>query len=288
MTHLIIHDQQKKKIEFKDSRFYQCHDSVDSIYVPSVTTILDCAPKGKAFYEWLKNNGKDADTISLEAMEKGSRIHKATEDYDKLGEIIITPNNHSIQEIEMIHRYVEFSNRYITESPTAIEWGAGSYKLGFGGAIDRVIKYQGKYYMLDIKTGGIYDYYWRQLAAYKELYEYFHPDIKIENYGIIHLKADTRTEKEWQGRGWKVLWNEENHSKWWNLFLNTKQEYSLQHPNASPNNRIFDLHIVKPKPIINYASKIELPVYQIEEKKIVAKDKIKKMNDLKNKIKSSI
>jgi hypothetical protein len=54
MTHLIIHDQQKNKIEFKDSRFYPCHDSKDSIYVPSVTTILDCAPKGKGFYDWLK------------------------------------------------------------------------------------------------------------------------------------------------------------------------------------------------------------------------------------------
>jgi hypothetical protein len=266
MTHLQFIDTEKKRIEYRDMRFYSANDA-PNLFVPSVSTILNCAPKGAGFYEFLKNRGKDADAVAMEAMERGSRIHKASEDYDINGELIIQADKYTIEEVEMIHRYVEFSNRYIKKTPIAIEQGAASIKLGYGGTLDRVIEWNGKYYLLDIKTGGIYDYYWRQQAAYKELWELFNPDKPITNYGIIHLKALTRKDDEWQGHGWKVIWNEKPHQYWWNLFQNTKQEYHILYPNASPNNRIFDLHIVKPK----YESEAEL--FKIESEVQIEKPK---------------
>ncbi len=40
---------QNKQLTFLDSRFYQ---TKDGDYVPSVTTILECYPKGAAYYNW--------------------------------------------------------------------------------------------------------------------------------------------------------------------------------------------------------------------------------------------
>lgn len=261
----------KNRITFKDKRAYVCDDAPgkQELYVPSSTTILEYCPKGKGFYDWLKNRGKEADTIMMEAAEKGSKIHAATEVFDLTGKFRIEPSEYTLEEVEQIHRYAEFSNRYLHKKPLAIEWSAGSLKLGYGGTLDRIFEHDGDYYLLDIKTGQMYDYYFRQLASYKALWEQFNPKKKIKNYGILHLNAQTRTEKDWQGHGWRVLWNEKKHEDWLSLFLNTKREFHLQVPNFTPDNRVFDLTITKQtkrKIIKKVAAKI---------KKIISKRKRK-------------
>jgi hypothetical protein len=72
-------DLNKNRIEFIDSRFYS---TPSGGYVPSVTTILECFPKGAEFYKWLKEMGGDADTIRDEAGRRGSTVHELTERYD--------------------------------------------------------------------------------------------------------------------------------------------------------------------------------------------------------------
>jgi hypothetical protein len=235
----IFIDEKKNTITYRDKRAYECTDA-ENYYVPSCTSILDCAPKGQGFYEFLKNRGKEADAIAMEAMEKGSRIHNATEIYDGEGIFQITePDKWTADEVEMLYRYKEFSDRYVNDC-MVIEGSLASKSLGFGGTIDRIIRHDGKIYLLDIKTGNIYTYYWRQLAAYKVLFEYFNPKIKINHIGIIHLKALTRTDKDWQGKGWQVLFPEEKPEYYYDLFLNTKKEFHLLYPNFRANNRIFN------------------------------------------------
>jgi hypothetical protein len=73
-----------KQLTFLDSRFYKTDDGG---FVPSVTTILECYPKGAAYYNWLKENGKDSDEIRDEAGRRGSVVHKLTEDYDTGAEV---------------------------------------------------------------------------------------------------------------------------------------------------------------------------------------------------------
>ena len=240
-------DQEAGRITYKDMRAYECNDAPGE-YVPSVTTILDLAPKGQGFYEFLKNRGKEADTIAMEAMEKGRRVHAATELYDRDKEYKIeNPQEWTVEEVEMLYRYKDFSDRYIRAEPI-IEQAYASLELGYGGTLDRIVIHEGKRLLLDIKTGGIYPYYWRQLAAYKTLWEQFNPSMPIDAYGIIHLKAMTRTDKDWQGRGWQVLWPEETHDYYMQLFLNTKKEHEIMHPDFKARNRIFDLTLKKPKP----------------------------------------
>jgi len=237
-------DSAANTITYADKRAYECTDKPGE-WVPSVTTILDVAPKGPEFYNFLKNRGKDADAIAMEAMERGSRIHAATEQYDLNGTFTIdNPAEWTADDVEMLYRFKECSDRYF-KTIVAVESSFASYVLGFGGTIDRIIEWEGKKILLDIKTGNIYPYYWRQLAAYKELWEHFNPALKIDTYGIVHLKALTRTEKGWQGRGWQVLFPEHEHEYYWRLFKNTKEEFHIMHPNFRANNRIFNLTLKK-------------------------------------------
>jgi hypothetical protein len=157
------------QLTFLDARFYQCGENK---YVPSVTHILDCYPKGAQYYEWLKKHGEDSDNIRDEAGRRGSVVHNLTERYDN-GEEVSLINNHGvidykISEWSMFERYVDFRNRFAAEI-FYTEKNIISEKLGFAGTLDRVMNIEGKTLLVDIKTSGaIYNSYWLQLAAYEQ------------------------------------------------------------------------------------------------------------------------
>ncbi len=138
-----------KQLTFLDSRFYKTDDGG---FVPSVTTILECYPKGAAYYNWLKEAGKDADEIRDEAGRRGSVVHKLTEDYDTGEEVQLVNKNGSIDyklnEWAMFERYVEFRKRFqfVTD---CIELNIISQDLGYAGTIDRVINMNGERILLD-------------------------------------------------------------------------------------------------------------------------------------------
>jgi len=140
-----------KQLTFLDSRFYSTEDGG---FVPSVTTILECYPKGAAYYNWLKENGKDADEIRDEAGRRGSVVHKLTEFYDAGYEVsLINPQGqieYKLNEWAMFERYVNFRSRFqfVTDS---IEMNIISKELGYAGTIDRIIDMDGEKILLDIK-----------------------------------------------------------------------------------------------------------------------------------------
>ena len=156
-------DHEEKKITFLDSRFYY---TPSGGYVPSVTTILDAYPKGFGFYEWLKKNGEDSDEIRDEAGRRGSIVHDMTERYDKGEEVSLFDANGSIAvkigEWSMFERYVQFRNRFPFELLVNEEEFV-SEQLGYAGTVDRLIDFNGKLTLLDIKTSNsIYKHYWLQ------------------------------------------------------------------------------------------------------------------------------
>ena len=108
-----------KQLTFLDSRFYSTEDGG---FVPSVTTILEAYPKGAAYFNWLKEAGKDADEIRDEAGRRGSVVHKLTEDYDSGLEVNLINDkggiDYKLNEWAMFERYVEFRNRFqfVTDS----------------------------------------------------------------------------------------------------------------------------------------------------------------------------
>lgn len=200
-----------KQLTFLDARYYKTDDGG---FVPSVTTILDCYPKGAAYYSWLKENGKDADEIRDEAGRRGSVVHKLTEDYDMGAEVKLVNSNGSIDyklnEWAMFERYVDFRSRFsfVTD---CIELNIISKNLGFAGTIDRVINLNGERILLDIKTSNaIYPSYWLQLAAYRTLL--FEAGVEVDKVAILWLNAKTRTEGkkgDIQGIGWQMITKED-------------------------------------------------------------------------------
>ena len=226
-----------KQLTFLDSRFYSTEDGG---FVPSVTTILEAYPKGAAYYNWLKENGKDADEIRDEAGRRGSVVHKLTEDYDAGKEVRLVNDNGSIDykltEWAMFERYVEFRNRFDLKVE-AIELNIISKELGFAGTIDRVCYLNGEKYIIDIKTSNaIYPSYWLQLAAYRALL--LHVGVKVDNVAILWLNAKTRTEgkkDDIQGVGWQMITKRFSADDY-ELFMATQKLWQAENKIIKPKN----------------------------------------------------
>lgn len=231
-------DYEQKKITFLDSRFYY---TPSGGYVPSVTTILDAYPKGFGFYEWLKKNGEDSDEIRDEAGHRGSIVHDMTERYDKGEEVSLFDANGSIAvkigEWSMFERYVQFRNRFPFELLVNEEEFV-SEQLGYAGTVDRLIDFNGKLTLLDIKTSNsIYNHYWLQTASYVDLVE-AKMGIEIQQTAILWLNAKTRSDGkkgDVQGTGWQMLTHnlqEISHDR--ELFVATKKLWDVENASLKP------------------------------------------------------
>ena len=232
-----------KQLTFLDARFYQTQDGN---YVPSVTHILDCYPKGAAYFNWLKENGKDADEIRDEAGRRGSVVHKLTEMYDVGDEVnLVNPNgsiDYKLNEWAMFERYVEFRRRF-NFTTDCIELNIISKELGYAGTLDRVITMDGKKILLDIKTSNaIYPSYWLQLAAYRSLL-LNSLGKQVDSVAILWLNAKTRTEGkkgDIQGIGWQLITKEDT-SKDLELFNATHQLWIAENGTSKPKQLTYQI-----------------------------------------------
>jgi hypothetical protein len=232
-----------KQLTFLDSRFYSTEDGG---FVPSVTTILECYPKGAAYYNWLKENGKDADEIRDEAGRRGSVVHKLTEFYDAGYEVsLINPQGqieYKLNEWAMFERYVNFRNRFqfVTDS---IEMNIISKELGYAGTIDRIIDMDGEKILLDIKTSNaIYPSYWLQLAAYRSLLMN-KAGIRVNKVAILWLNAKTRTEGkkgDVQGIGWQLITKDDT-DKELQLFNATLNLWAAENTTSKPKSLTYQI-----------------------------------------------
>lgn len=234
---------QNKQLTFLDSRFYQ---TKDGDYVPSVTTILECYPKGAQYYNWLKEVGKDADEIRDEAGRRGSVVHKLTEDYDQGKQVNLINEhgviNYKLNEWAMFERYVDFRSRFpfVTD---CIELNIISKEVGFAGTIDRVINLNGQKILLDIKTSNaIYPSYWLQLAAYRALLMNV-GGVKVDKVGILWLNAKTRTEgkkDDIQGVGWQLITKLYSADDF-ELFLACQKLWQAENKTVKPKQLVYNI-----------------------------------------------
>lgn len=244
-------DFTSKQITFLDTRFY---NTDQGNFVPSVTTILDCYPKPPSFYDWLKKVGEDADNIRNEAGDRGSTVHKLTERYDAGEEVNLINEqgniDYKIAEWSMFERYVEFRRRFEFQIIHS-ELNLISDKLGFAGTLDRVIQFNGRLLIIDIKTSNsLYDHYWLQMAAYKQLLAEVQPDLKIDGYAILWLNAQTRTDGKAgaiQGKGWQLIERKaEEADKDWPLFQATHKLWLAERGSMKPKELSYQLsHQIK-------------------------------------------
>lgn len=243
MSNYIV-DFQSKQLTLLDSRFYT---TANGTWVPSVTTILEAYPKDYSYFKWLKEMGEDADTIRDEAGRRGSIVHELTERYDSGEEVtLLTPDGKpgfKLLEWSMFERYVDFVKRFGPVNKL-IEQNIVSEDLGFAGTLDRVIQLGDRTMLVDIKTSGaIYNSYWLQLAAYRELLS-TELGITVDEVGILWLNAKTRTEGRKgaiQGTGWQLVTKTDT-SDDRELFAHTHQLWLAQNKDATPRQLTYKLN----------------------------------------------
>lgn len=255
-------DTSLNRITLLDARFYFADSGVP---IPSVTTLLEAYPKGAQYYKWLKDNGDSADDLMIEAGRRGSNIHDMTERYDKGEKVELFDESGkmmSMHEWAQFERYVNFSERF-NPVHELVEQNVVSESLGWAGTIDRprtIIN--GVSYLIDIKTGPtIYDYYWLQLAAYREMMKK-EMKLEVDEVAILHLNAKIRTEnpKEIQGIGWKLYTAPQEHEYYMELFQSTRKLWHALNKNVVPKQMTYQLshkQELKTKPGVSGKRKVK-------------------------------
>ena len=239
----IFYNEKLQQINVLDERFYT-DDNVR--FYPSATTVLSVYPKGGYFQEWLKNVGINADEIRDRAAEVGSNVHDAIDKYLKGGEINWF-NEHglelyTLEEWQMINKFVEFWERFNPEL-ISTEISLISHKMKLGGTLDLVCKINNEIWLIDHKTSNaIQKTHELQLAAYVELWNELNPKFPIQRKGVMHLKAQTRTEGKngkIQGKGWKLHEFERPQEEAYRLYRYTRAIWDEENPNYRPKNLVY-------------------------------------------------
>ena len=113
-----------------DDRFYM----VDGHWLPSVTTILSCYPKGNHLMQWVGNHGLlESNRLKNVAAEKGSIVHYAAERLLKKEELEM--KYYEMDEWKAILAFVQFYKDYsfeVIETEKQVE----SCQYGYAGTLD--------------------------------------------------------------------------------------------------------------------------------------------------------
>jgi len=234
-THIkrtVEYSEDSKQLNVFDQRFYKRNNE----YYPSVSTILNYFPKGRFFEDWIKANGFNSEIIAAQAADEGRQVHDACERFIKGEEIHWIDNigniKYNLDVWKMILRFAEFWNRYKPKL-IATEYHLFSDKYEFAGTADLIVEIKDELWLLDIKTSNsLHTTYELQLAAYATAWNETH-DVKVIKTGILWLKAATRTEKEWQGKGWQIKIIDEI-EKNFDIFTKVYDIYRLENPNDKP------------------------------------------------------
>lgn len=180
-----------ERIDLFDEHWYPSKDGD----VPSVTTYLEVAPKGKAFEMYLKTV-KNPEEVRDEAAQLGSATHNLIERTLK-DETVLFEDLIGLNRIEIWTKYIAWClwfKQFVTKNkvewePEDVELILIDHDLGYGGTVDWVPRVNGMRRVIDWKTGrNIWDTAYIQLAAYVKAYrkhtnEPVHPDGLIVQLG---------------------------------------------------------------------------------------------------------
>jgi hypothetical protein len=248
----IFPNLEENRIQVLDERFYKSETN-ELLYYPGATTILEIINK-VALNVWYKQVGMNAEYILKEAGEKGSRIHRAIEQFNR-GETISVMDDEgnmkifkNFEEWKMICKFHRWYEIYQPEI-LGIEQVLVSDTLRFGGTLDLICKIPNEKdpekidtWYIDYKTGNnIYYEAGDQAAAYIKLCE--EKGLKIDRAGILHLNSDHRTEKFMQGIGWYVKEITDKIDEHWQDFLSAQDLWMRRNPNYQPKNLTYPMEL---------------------------------------------
>jgi len=247
-----IYKLENNQITFFDQRFYKQENNE---YYPSITSILGYDYKGPYYIQWLKETGFNSEIIMEKAGREGTQVHELIEDYLNGKEIKwLDENNrakYSKDVWSMFHKFHKFWTFYKPEL-LGTEMDIVSHIHKFAGRTDLKIKINDKKYIIDIKTSNnLSDSFEMQTSAYIVGHNEMYPEDKIDNSGILWLKAKTTKDPKEadynniQGKGWKLIFNENSIEDSFNSFLDVYKIYKRKNKNIKPHMENYPLIIKK-------------------------------------------
>jgi len=260
---LITKDGQKIwQITTSDERFYGKQTTnpttglPEIIWLPSVTWIKNYYYTSPYLVRWIADKGlTESERIKKEAGTRGDKIHQATEQLEKDGEIRIEDKflnketgqmeELTAEELEAVISYKDFIDDTNTEI-LANEMTVFSEK--YAGTLDRIFRINGQIYIIDLKSSqSIRKDMIIQLSAYS------HTEIDYTGLGI--------TDEEWKARKLAVLQlgYQKNSKKYkfteiedrYDLFKLAYSVWQEENPDAKPKQKDFPLVIKLQRSIAN-------------------------------------
>jgi len=243
MKNYIEIDDVGKQCKFIDGRFYL---SPSGRWLPGYTEVMSVISKGSHYERFLMSNGFNAQIIAREAMEQGSKVHHAIEQFLKDNPVEIKERedgtyNYTEEEWKRISKFMDFYAEFQPEV-IGVESVMASDNLGYGSQLDLICRmpiFDNQLIYIDHKTGGLYDTVDMQLAASAMLWNSTYPDLPIQMVAVLHLDAQTRGRdkkgKNIQGKGWK-LEIYEDYAKSFNDFQHVFAIWKRKNPDFKPMN----------------------------------------------------
>lgn len=226
-------------IVFMDEHFYEVETDSGVIYYPSVTGILSLYPKGYGFDQWQRDLGANAEIVAERAMAAGSRVHDGIEKILSGEELEWDGKNYQKEEWEGINRFKNFYDRF-NPKVVAVETMVYSHQGKYAGTVDLVCDIGGRRWLIDNKfSKDVYKTHYLQIAAYKYAWDEIHPDYPIDEIGILHLRAQTKTEGRKgsiQGVGWKLDSPNDSFERLFGAFSKILDIYYFENPDPKPKN----------------------------------------------------
>jgi PD-(D/E)XK nuclease superfamily len=231
---IVEYSDDSKQINVLDQRFYKRNDE----FYPSVSTILNYFPKNSFFHSWLKDVGHNSDIIVAKAAAEGTQVHNAIEKFITGEEVKWLDEFGSTQySLDVWKMILKFADFWTTHKPelVAAEYHLFSDENKYAGTGDLIVRLNKKLWLLDIKTSNsLHTSYNLQLAAYAKAWNETH-DEKIEETGILWLKASTRgpAKDKIQGAGWQLKHISEIDRNF-DMFLKVYDIFRLENPEFKP------------------------------------------------------
>jgi len=150
-----------------DTRWYSIAGSHQ--WVPSVTSILSAAGKGKYFDKWLANQGswENACKVRDEAATRGTIVHEISEDLLNGEELILDAGPEIIKRVMCLEEWYNEYNPEIIAQEIMLAFPG----VRFAGRFDILARIDNKNVLIDIKTGGYYKTHDLQATMYKILWD---------------------------------------------------------------------------------------------------------------------
>lgn len=236
----IFYNNEANIVISEDEHYYESLKE-PGVYYPSVTTKLNAYPKGYGFNEWIKSNGFNSEILLERAGNLGKEVHNAIEQFHLTGKLRQVSENLTKELFSwpawvMINKFMNYNDRFKPDN-IVNEFKIVSPKWKTGGTIDEICMLNNERWLIDYKTGNnIYNTHWIQICVYTAMWNELNPKYKIQHTGILHLKANIKTEKDGkiQGKGWQLIEPPKEFEHYINLWKYTSSLWDEENPNARP------------------------------------------------------